>query len=65
MNRGSSLNHGTTILSQYDHIINCNRHCTVNTVKRYQFQYKMFVGFVWLTSNHMFGLGNLGDKTPS
>ena len=25
----------------------------------------MFVGFVWLTSNHLFGLGNFGDKSPS
>ena len=49
--------------------IDCNRHCTVNgvarslvcncpVVKRYYFQYKVFVGFVWLTSNHMFGSGN-------
>ena len=34
-------------------------------VKRYQFQYKVFVGLVWLTSNHMFGLGDLMDKSLS
>ena len=25
----------------------------------------MFVGFVWLTSNYMFGSDNFGDKSPS
>ena len=25
----------------------------------------MFVGLVWLTSNHMFGSGDFGDKSPS
>ena len=34
-------------------------------VKRYQFQYKVFVGSVWLTSNHMFGSGIYWDKWPS
>ena len=26
---------------------------------------KVFVGMVWLTSNHMFGLGDFWDKSPS
>ena len=34
-------------------------------VKRYYLQYKVFVGLVWLTSNHMFGWDNFGDKSPS
>ena len=25
----------------------------------------MFVGLVWLTTNHMFGSGDFGDKLPS
>ena len=30
-----------------------------------QFQCKVFVGLVWLTSNRMFGLGDFWDKLPS
>ena len=25
----------------------------------------MFTGLVWLTSNHMFGSGDFGNKSPS
>ena len=28
-------------------------------------QYKVLIGLVWLTSNHMFGSGNFWDKSPS
>ena len=34
-------------------------------VERNWFQYKVFVGLVWLTSNHIFGSGNFRDKPPS
>ena len=34
-------------------------------VKRYYFQYKLFLGFVWLTSNHIFGSGDFWHKWPS
>ena len=34
-------------------------------LKRYQVQYKVFVGLVWLTSNDMFGSSNFWDKSPS
>ena len=49
--------------------VHCNHHCTVNgiilqfpAVKKYYFQYKVFVGLVWLTSNHIFGSGDFWDK---
>ena len=32
-------------------------------VKRYWFQYKVFIGLVWLNTNHMFGSRDLRDQT--
>ena len=32
LNQGSSLNHGTVILSDYNQIIDCNQHHTINSV---------------------------------
>ena len=32
LNRGWSINHGTIIHSHYNHIVDCNWHCTVNGV---------------------------------
>ena len=34
-------------------------------LKRYQFQYKVFVDLMWWTSNHMFVLGDFWDIKPS
>ena len=34
-------------------------------VKRYQFQYKVFVGLLWLTSKNKVGSGDFWDKSPS
>ena len=34
-------------------------------VKKYKFQYKGFVGLMWLTSYHMLGSGDSCDKSPS
>ena len=55
-----------------NHTADYNQHCTINggilelvVVKRYYFQYKMFVSLVWLNSNHMFGLDNFWHKSPS
>ena len=37
----------------------------LSAVKRYYFQYKVFVGLVLLTSNYMFHSGNFRDKSTS
>ena len=51
-----------------NHTVDCNQHCTVNKVncpllKDISFN-TVFVGLLWLTSNHMLGSGDFGDKSP-
>ena len=51
-----------------NHTVDCNLRCTVNgdiLLLILIFQYKVFFGLVWLTSNHMFGSGDFCDKSPS
>ena len=47
-------------------VLSCNcplADLQLSALKRYQFQYKDFVGLLWLTSNHMFVSGDFGDKS--
>ena len=44
---------------------NCELICNCPLLKNISFNFKFFVGLKWLTSNHMFGLGNFWDKSPS
>ena len=53
---------------KFNHTVDCNRHCTVTvlfcncSLLKY---ISLFVGLVWLISNHMFGSGDFGDKSSS
>ena len=65
------------MISNDNRRIDCSRYCIVNgvlliarcfklpAVEKHQFQYKVFLGLVWLTNNQIFGSSDFWDKTTS